>query len=113
MDPTRKRDNKIFRYDRRLKENMEVKKLISDVCRENSHAKVEDRLALCRRAIVRWSKTHQENNKKIIAMFKKQLEEEMKGGLHDDTIINDLNTKLLKHTKRKKNSGNKEFDNCG
>lgn len=62
LDPTRKKGNRIFRYDRRLKGNDEVKKIISDIWSTFSHLNVEDRLVLCRRAISRWSRETQMNS---------------------------------------------------
>lgn len=95
MDPTRKKGNRIFRYDRRLKDNDEVKKLISDSWSNFSHLTVESRLALCRKAISKCSPETQLNSQKKIISLKHQLEEAMTASTHDQSMLGEINMHLL------------------
>lgn len=95
LDATRRKGNKLFRYDRRLKENADVKQLINDVWLGAHNLQVEERLNLCRRAICRWSRNHQANSRKALDLLKLQLEEAMSNPIADEMWIHDINKKLL------------------
>lgn len=96
LDPTRKKGHKLFRFDRRLRENPEVKKIVNDIWTDSPHLTVEERLSLCRRAIVKWSKQYQENSRKLITSLKKQLDNAMADPLQEDSTIHAINFQLLK-----------------
>lgn len=98
LDPTRKKGTRLFRYDRRLKGNEEVKKLISDIWSDFSHLNVEERLSLCRKAIAKWSKETQINSQKHITSLKSQLEAAMASTDQNlqESIIQEINMNLLK-----------------
>lgn len=56
FDKKKKRPHKLFRYDRRLRDNMEVKQLVEKVWIENNHLSIALRISCCRKAISIWSK---------------------------------------------------------
>ena len=100
LDTTRKQENKIFRYDRRLKDNMEVKQLIKETWDSVPHLHVEDKLALCRKAICKWSKRFYENSRQTLEYLRKQLEEAMIDPNPDEETIYQLNNSLLQTYKK-------------
>lgn len=95
LDTTKKRGNKLFRFDRRLKENPEIKQLIKEVWNHHSYLPVEERLTKCRKAICIWSKTHHEDSSKALEELKQSLEEAMSASISDENLIRELNKKLL------------------
>lgn len=100
LDTTRKQENKIFRYDRRLKDNMEVKQLIKETWDSVPHLHVEDKLALCRKAICKWSKRFYENSRQTLESLRNQLEEAMIDPNPDEETIYQLNNSLLQTYKK-------------
>lgn len=65
LDTSRKKSQKIFRFDRRLNDNQEVKALVREIWINTAHLSVEDRLSQCRHAICKWSKAFHENSQKV------------------------------------------------
>lgn len=65
FEPERKRRRGMFRFDRRLKDNEEVKKLIADTC-NSATGEVSVRIARVRRAIMDWSKIQGQNSRRVI-----------------------------------------------
>lgn len=66
LDTTKKKGHNLFRYDRRLKDNKEIKDLVSDIWINCFYLGVKARLALCRRAIFRWCQLFHKNSMKTI-----------------------------------------------
>lgn len=56
FEPERKKRKGLFRYDRRLKDNAEVKKLVTQTWKSMAGAPVTERIAQVRRIITEWSK---------------------------------------------------------
>jgi len=96
LDTRKKRGNGIFRFDRRLKENQEVKEIIKALWESNSHLQVEEKLSLCRQAICKWSKAFQENSRQKIDTLQQELDKAMSNPVSDEVLIRDLNSQLLK-----------------
>lgn len=95
LDTTRKKGRKIFRFDRRLKDNVEIKALVQNVWDANPYLDVEDRLSLCRKEICKWSKAFQENSRKHLDLLKSQLEAAMSSLTPNNDLIHQLNMSLL------------------
>ena len=95
LDTTRRKCRRIFRYDRRLRENAEVKQIVKDICDTHQHLKVERRLTLCRKAICKWSKEHHENSRKKIEELKTRLDLAMSDQNPIEGVIQELNSQLL------------------
>lgn len=95
LDTSRKKSAKIFRYDRRLNDNLEIKDLIKEIWEKSPHLSVEDRLTLCRRAICTWSKQFHENSQKALEETREQLGSAMSSPSPDEELIHGLNLRLL------------------
>lgn len=67
----------LFKFDRRLKDNLEVQKLVSDTWTTNREILVEQQISRCRRAIIQWNKKKHKNRQKIIAKKQAELEQPM------------------------------------
>ncbi|CAL9224796.1 unnamed protein product [Arabidopsis halleri] len=77
FDLSKKKKRGIFRYDRRLKENEEIKTLIKEVWDFDEHETVEEKSSRCRRMIISWTRSKHQNSQKIIADYRMKLEEAM------------------------------------
>ncbi|XP_018479302.1 uncharacterized protein LOC108850231 [Raphanus sativus] len=95
LDTSRKKSAKIFRFDRRLNENEEIKKLITEIWESSPQLSVEGRLTLCRRAICTWSKKFHESSQKALEETKEKLEAALLNTNPDEELIHELNMKLL------------------
>lgn len=73
LDTTKKRGQKIFRYDRRLRDNEEIKELIRKIWDSSHSMSVEEKLSSCRKAICAWSKRFHENSQKFPGRNKTQV----------------------------------------
>ncbi|XP_010451521.1 PREDICTED: uncharacterized protein LOC104733654 [Camelina sativa] len=95
FDPRKKRTYGLFRFDRRLKENPEVKKLVFEAWHAHPNLSVDLRLRSCRDHIARWSKNQQLNSQKVITTLRDQLEEAMNDDTSPQETIDSLNKALL------------------
>lgn len=95
-DTKLKRGIGIFRYDRRLRDNEEVKEIVKNIWETYDYLKVEERLSLCRKAICKWSKEFHENSRKTLEETKAKLDKEMSSTGANDQLIHELNSTLLK-----------------
>ncbi|KAJ0261902.1 Alpha carbonic anhydrase domain-containing protein [Hirschfeldia incana] len=95
LDTRRKKGAKIFRFDRRLKDNPEVRKLVHKTWNEVLHLDVEAKLSQCRKAICNWSRAFHENSRKALENLRSQLDEAMSDPVSRDDLIHEINTKLL------------------
>lgn len=68
FDPTKLKSTKLFRYDRRLRCNPEVKELVDSTWNKNGELDVMTRISNCRSAIIKWSKEKYLNSKKTIGV---------------------------------------------
>ena len=94
FDSPKRHKGRLFRYDRRLRDNEDVKKLIMEVWNGNTEAPVNTRLAMCRRAISSWTREQHVNSKEEIGRLKQCLEVAMTDPQGDETLITALNSKL-------------------
>lgn len=99
LDTTRKKGQKLFRYDRRLRDNEEVTRLVEEVWNNSSGLSVEERLSCCRKAICKWSKEFQQNSRKSLEELKSRLDKALSNPIPDETLIHELNQLLLKSYK--------------
>ena len=94
FDSAKRHKRRLFRYDRRIRDNADVKKLISEVWNGNTEAPVKTRLAMCRRVISAWTREQHVNSKEEISKLKQCLEVAMTGPQGDESLITALNSKL-------------------
>lgn len=95
LDTSRKKGPKIFRFDRHLNDNAEVKELVSAVWNNATHLMVEERLSLCRHAICHWCKVFYENSQKALEETRSKLDLALSTLSPDESLIQSLNQKLL------------------
>lgn len=95
FDTKKKKQGKIFRYDRRLRDNIEIKQLIDKVWKEAPYLTISERIGRCRKAISRWSREHYVNSQKKISEMKSNLDKAMADPTADDCYISELNRGLL------------------
>lgn len=96
LEPTSPRKNKLFRYGRRMRNNLEITKIVKDVWLADPLASVEQRISDCRRVISLWNRKHHINSQKQIQMTRKRLEEAMSAPIADETLIENINKELRK-----------------
>ena len=96
FDSRKKRSSRIFRYDRRLRDNEEITQLVKKVWNETQNSPVTIRISRCRHAISAWSKKFHTNSRKLIGETKEALDAAMSASLANDDLIAQLNLKLLK-----------------
>lgn len=94
FDAKRRKQEKIFRFDRRLKDVEEVRALIEFTWNETSSSNVSARITACRRAIVRWSREHHTNSREAITSLQTQLDDTMTNKVSDEVIAG-INKALL------------------
>ncbi|KAF8085396.1 hypothetical protein N665_0668s0027, partial [Sinapis alba] len=94
FDLTRKKRKGLFRFDRRLKDNPEIQTLVDQTWKEAGTKSVQDKIALVRTAIIRWSKDQQRNSKVLIKKWKDELEQAMTKTSNDEALLNRINSDL-------------------
>ncbi|XP_010474618.1 PREDICTED: uncharacterized protein LOC104754178 [Camelina sativa] len=100
FDPVKRRRSGLFRYDRRLKGNDEVKKLVLEAWNCIPNASVDQRIHRYRTAIITWCKTQHSNSQKEIIALRELLEEAMSDNETPKPSIDSLNHRLLIAYKR-------------
>ncbi|KAG2275583.1 hypothetical protein Bca52824_058138 [Brassica carinata] len=86
--------NSLFRFDRRLKENPEIKALVGDTWKQAGNRDVQYKIGQTRRAIVLWNKEQQRNSKLLINKWKDELERAMTSPNNDSDLLNHINSEL-------------------
>lgn len=95
IDPTQKKEKRLFRYDRRLKDIPETKAIIVEAWDARPNSTTQQRLSNCRHAVSKWSKQHFENSKLYIAKLKEEINSVMTKPDGEDATIFRLNAELL------------------
>lgn len=80
-----------------------MKKIVKELWERNAHLQVEEKLSICRRAICSWCRTFQENSRQALEQLRKELDEAMSSSIPNDSLIRDINAKLLKTYKEEEN----------
>lgn len=96
LDTRQKKGHNLFRYDRRLKDNREIKELVAEIWLNCSYLSVEARLSLCRKAICKWCELFHENSRKVIEDLREELETQMTKDHPNEDRVRELNKNLLK-----------------
>lgn len=74
FDPDKLKPQKMFRYDRRLRNNIDVKELVDKISNEDMNLDVTTRISRCRTAIAAWSRDQYLNSRKAIERLKISLD---------------------------------------
>ena len=93
LEPDTKRRKGLFRYDRRLCQNEEVKQIISKTW-NRERTSVEHRIFACRKAISQWNRERHVNNQVTIKREKDRLEEAMTSSANNSELIHEINQAL-------------------
>ena len=94
FDLTRKKGKGLFRFDRRLRENPEVKALVQQIWKKAGKRSVQTKIGMVRSALVQWTKEQQRNSKLLINKWKEELEKAMTSTSNDDSLLNRINSDL-------------------
>lgn len=94
FSPGKRRPKGLFRYDRSLRNNEEVKNLIAETWSSHPRASVEQRIAKCRRVIIQWNREHHINSQEKIEEKRTALEKAMVDPANNDSLILQINTEL-------------------
>lgn len=73
----------MFRYDRRLRDNPEVKKLVEEVWKETEGCPIRERIAQTRTAIAAWSKNQYRNSRLLIEDKQQELDSALSRPVND------------------------------
>ncbi|XP_019097316.1 PREDICTED: uncharacterized protein LOC109131143 [Camelina sativa] len=91
---TRQKRRGMFRYDRRLKDNEEVKQLVASTWLTRDNTSVQTRIANCRRALVKWNKEKHRNSQLAIKRHQYDLEKAMTNPIQDEVLLSRINETL-------------------
>lgn len=94
FDPLRMRKKGLFRYDRRLRTNEEVQRLVFKAWNTRAMDTIEKKVTRCRSAIIKWNKEKHLNSRKLIEELRNKLEEAMLSPLSNQNLILDINNEL-------------------
>lgn len=95
FDSKKKKASRLFRYDRRLRDNAEIKQLVETTWADWAHLEVSVRISRCRHAIAAWNKITYVNSQKKIVELQTALDLAMSAQQTDDSTISLLNRDLL------------------
>ena len=94
FDTKKKKGKGIFRFDRRLRDNPDVKKLIEETWKRAGKRNVQFKISQTRSAIVQWNKEQQRNSKLLICHWKEELEKAMTNPVNNEQLLTKLNSDL-------------------
>lgn len=95
LEPDTRKKKGLFRYDRKLCKNEEVRKLIAEPWLENGDS-VESKISACMRAISKWNRLHHINSQVPINVEKALLEEAITSFEPNESLIAEINARLRK-----------------
>lgn len=95
FDPVKKKQKDLFRYDRRLRDNPEVKELVRSAWNLPNSDSVEKRISNCRLAIITWNREQHLNSQEKIDELRVKLEESMSSDSLNTEQIAAINKELL------------------
>lgn len=84
----------MFRYDRRQRNNIDVKELVDKIWNEDLNLDVTTRISRCRKAIAAWSRDQYLNSRKAIERLKISLDAEISRPDADEPAISSINFDL-------------------
>jgi len=94
FDATKRKSKGIFRFDRRLKDNHEVKELIKETWTSSPSEAVESRIINVRKALITWCKNQHLNSRKATEKHKEDLEAAMVNPNNNSDLISKINKDL-------------------
>lgn len=88
FDLNKEKGKGLFRFDRRLRDNLEVQALVQQTCKRAGKKSVEATIGLVRSALVHWNKEQQRNSKLLINQWKEELEQAMTSPINNEVLLN-------------------------
>ena len=89
-----KRKNKLFRFDRNLKEKEEIRDLVRDSWELYRQDSVLHKISRCRQSIIQWTKDQNANSAKLILSSQRLLKATLSSEVPDQERINSLTLEL-------------------
>ena len=96
LNQTQKKKRGLFRFDRSLKEQPEIKELVEEHWTARSYESVLSKICRIRRKLMEWTKLQSRNNKEAILEMQAKLEEALSNANPDPIEIAALSQKLEK-----------------
>lgn len=96
LDSKKVKKRKPFRYDRRLNENEEARKIIEEAWKKELEEDIAIKISRCRREIIKWSKIQKEVCAKAVLQHQQELERELTATIPNTTRILELSEALGK-----------------
>ena len=84
-----------FRYDRRLNDNAEARKIIEEAWKADQQEALEVKISRCRREIIKWAREQKEINARVILHKQSELEKELTATILDIVKITALTENLM------------------
>lgn len=84
-----------FRYDRRLNDNPEARKIIEEAWGSDQTESVETKISRCRKEIIKWAKEQREARAKEVLQTQQELEQELSAPHPDTSKISALTAALV------------------
>lgn len=94
LEPDSKKRKGMFRYDRRLKDNVEAKLVIKEAWKAAGQTSVSSKISAARHAITEWNKLQHRNSRLLIEENKRELEATLTSPVNDTTLIQSVTEKL-------------------
>lgn len=83
LEPHKRKRNGLFRYDRRLKDNAEVRELVRAIWENGSRLTVQEKIEESRKAISHWNRNQQRNSRLVIDAKRTELEAALTDEMND------------------------------
>ena len=94
FEPDKKNRRGLFRYDRRLKDNEEVKALVATTWANAENMTISECIARVMTAISEWTRAQQKNSRELTEEKKFELESAQTSPANDTTLIQRITTEL-------------------
>ncbi|XP_056864290.1 uncharacterized protein LOC130511362 [Raphanus sativus] len=96
LDAKKVKKRRPFRYDRRLNDNEDARKIIEEAWQKGAEETVEIKISRCRKEIIKWSKIQKEICTKAMILNQQELEKELSAAVPDSGRIVILTEALSK-----------------
>ena len=94
LEPHKRKRNGLFRYDRRLKDNAEVRELVRAIWENGSRLTVQGKIEESRKAISHWNRNKQRNSRLVIDAKRAELEAALTDERNDTELIQKVTADL-------------------
>lgn len=85
--PEKKKKRGLFRYDRRLRDNPEIKALVCQAWKNATNSTVNDRISIVRSVITKWTKKQRKYSRLLIEEKKLEVDDALTCDANDTSLI--------------------------